>query len=155
MPNLERHAVTDWLADWQAGSEPPGWPPPIRPIETMADIPARLVSLGNKLDEAAQSDLRSLSAALRSTPLREDLGAVLAQLGAARVLRLLHWLAEQDVPDCHAVIAGLLHDDGSAGQALRAAVAAVTRRAVMRRIFAPERVAALEAACDAIRQEAA
>ena len=57
------------------------------------------------------------------------------------------------MPECHAVIAGLLRDDGAAGVALRATVAAVTRPAILRRIFAPERIATLERACNATIQE--
>ena len=74
---------------------------------------------------------------------QEDFRAVLAQLGAARLLRLLHWLAESDEPRRIAV---LISGDDATGAALRAAIAAVTRPALLRRIFAAERIAALDAA---------
>lgn len=153
MPNLEQYAVSAWLTELRPEPGHNDWPPAIRAIETEADIPQRIAALGSVLDDLAQGDLRPLSTALRDTPLRNDLTAVLSQLGAARVLRLLHWLCEIDVPDCRAVIAALLEDNGSAGQALRATVEAVTRRVVLRRIFAPERIAALELACAAVLEE--
>lgn len=155
MPNLEQHAVTAWLTELRPGPAATEWPPAIRAIETEADLPQRLTALGRAFDDLAPGDPHALATALRNAPLRDDLRAVLAQLGAARVLRVLHWLCEIDVPDCHAVIAALLQDDGSVGQALRAAVEAVTRRAVLCRIFAPERIAALEIACAAALQEPA
>jgi hypothetical protein len=92
---------------------------------------------------------------LRDAPLRDDLSTVLAQLGAARLMRLLHWLAEIEIPDCHAVIAALIASDDTTGQALRAAVAAVTRQALLRRIFARDRIAALQAACQIAFEETA
>lgn len=152
MPNLGQHDVTAWVTEWRPETE---WPPAIRAVETEADMPQRFVALGAALDAAAERDLDALAAALRDPRLRDDLGAVMAQLGVARVLRLLHWLSETDLPDCHAAIAGLLQNDDSAGRALRAALAAVIRRATLRRIFAPERIAALQTACAAVFPEAA
>lgn len=154
MPNLEQHAVTAWLTELRPGSAATEWPPAIRAIETEADMPQRLAALGTAFEPASR-DPHALATALCNSPLRDDLSAVMAQLGAARVLRLLHWVSETDLPNCHAVIASLLQEDGSAGQALRAAIEAVTRRAVLRRIFALDRIAALEIACEAARQETA
>jgi hypothetical protein len=63
-------------------------------------------------------------------------------------MRLLHWLAEIYLPDCPSVISALVGGHDATGHALRAAIAAVTRRALLRRIFAPDRIAALHAACE-------
>jgi hypothetical protein len=154
MPNLEQHAVTEWLTALRpaAANE---WPPSIRAIETEADNAERLQALGSILDEIAGGALRSLPTALREGPLRDDLRAVMAQLGAARLMRLLHWLAEIDLPDCPAVISALIGADDAAGGALRAAIAAVTRRALLRRIFSADRIAALHAACETALEEGA
>ena len=124
-------------------------PPPIRAVETEADNPERLQALGSILDQFPQNELEILSTTLREAPLRDDLHAVMAQLGAARIMRLLDWLAEIDLPGCDAVISALVSGDDTTGHALRAAIAAVTRRALLRRIFAPDRIAALDAACEA------
>ena len=145
MPNLEQHAVAEWLTALNPTAAS-GWPPPIRAVETAAENPQRLQALGSRLDQLASGELTILPAALSQPPLRDELRAVLAQLGAARLLRLLHWLGESDIPDCHAAIAALVDGDDATGAALRAAIAAVTRPALVRRIFAAERVAALDAA---------
>jgi hypothetical protein len=147
MPNLEQRAVTEWLTALRPAVANE-WPPPIRAMETEADNAERLQALGSILDEIVPGELRDLLTALRQAPLQDDLRAVMAQLGAARLMRLLHWLAEIDLPDCPAVISALVGGDDGNGDALRAAIAAVTRRALLRRIFAPDRIAALHAACE-------
>ena len=148
MPNLEQHTVTEWLTELRPAASRE-WPPPVRAVETEADNPERLKAFGSLLDQLAKGDLQDFSAALREAPLRDDLRAILAQLGAARLMRLLHWFAEIDLPSCDAVISTLVGGDDANGRALRAAIAAVTRRALLRRIFAPDRIAALLTACEA------
>jgi hypothetical protein len=147
LPDLEQAAVTRWLTELRPHVDAITWPPSIRSLEATGDTPQLAITLGQVLDQVGQSDLTLLANALRASPLRDDLSAVLAQLGAARVLRLLHWLSESDVPHCDAVIRGLLSGETESGRSLRAAVSAVTRRATLRRIFAPERIAALEEVC--------
>jgi hypothetical protein len=147
MPNLEQHKVTEWLIELRPAASRQ-WPPPVRAVETEPDNSERLQGFGSLLDQLTERDLQDFSAALREAPLRDDLRAVMAQLGAARLMRLLHWLAEIDFPGCDAVISALVGGDDATGHALRAAIAAVTRRALLRRIFAPDRVAALHAACE-------
>ena len=146
MPNLGQHAVTEWLTALRPAAATE-WPPSTRAIETQADNAERLRALGSTLDELIPGKLRNLSIALREAPLRDDLRAVMAQLGAARLMRLLHWLAEVELPDSANVISTLVAGDDSNGDALRAAIAAVTRRALLRHIFAPDRIAALHSAC--------
>jgi hypothetical protein len=146
MPDLEQAAVTVWLAALRPAAATE-WPPPIRAIETEGDNAERLQALGAILDELVPAQLRGLSIALSEPPLRDEVRAVMAQLGAARLMRLLHWLAEIDLPDCPTVIHTLVGGDDGNGEALRAAVAVVTSRAVLRRIFALDRIAALHAAC--------
>ena len=155
MPNLEQHAVAEWLTELRPIAASNEWPPPVRTIETEKDNPERLRVLGSLLDQLAQRDLQDLSAVLRGAPLRGDLRAILAQLGAARLMRLLHWLAEIEIADCHAVIATLVAGDDATSNALRAAITAVTRRALLRRIFAPDRIAALKIACQTGFEETA
>ena len=154
MPNLEHAAVTDWLTELRPDSVSPAWPPSIRPIETEAGVPGCLEALGVKLAELEKGGLPGLSQALCGRPLGGDLQAVMAQLGAARTLRLLHWMAEVDLPDCHDVVAALLQGDTPAACSLRATVGAVTRQATVRRMFAPERIAALECACNDMMEDA-
>jgi hypothetical protein len=153
MPNLEHTAVTAWLTELRPDAAIWEWPPAIRPVETQAALPERLVALGAALDNLAKADPRALRDGLCRSSLRDDVRAVLAQLGAARTLRLLHWLAEVDLPDCHAVITALVEQDGPEARSIRAAVAAVTQKATVRRIFAPERIAALASACNTLKED--
>jgi hypothetical protein len=148
MPDLEQHAITEWLTELRPAASRE-WPPAVRAMETEADNPERLKAFGSLLDQLAKGELQDFSAALREAPLRDDLRAILAQLGAARLMRLLHWFAEIDLPGCDAVISTLVGGDDANGRALRAAIAAVTRRALLRRIFAPDRITALRTACEA------
>jgi hypothetical protein len=147
MPNLEQHAVSLWLAELLPDVNANQWPPAFRALETAADHAKRLKTLGDVLDRLASKEPQPLSAVLTEATLRGDLRAVLAQLGAARLMRLLHWLAQRDMPEPRGMIAALVAGDDAEGNALRAAIAAVTRRALFARIFAPERIVALAAAC--------
>jgi hypothetical protein len=147
MPDLEQQTVTEWLTGFCREAAARDWPPAIRPIEIEAS--QQLAALGTALDQAAERDLPDLSAALHQAPLGDDLHTILAQLGTARLLRLLHWLSETDTPECHAVVTALVAGEDASGRALRAALNAAIRHTVLHRMFAPERVAALEDACRA------
>ena len=154
MPDLEHRAVTDWLTELRPVVAAQEWPPAVRPLEMEAGHPERLVALGRALDDLEDDHVAELARMLRTPRLAEDLRAVLAQLGAARLLRILHWLPERGIPECNLVIAGLVEGDAPEARAIRAAFAALTRRAILRRIFDPERVALLNAACIAALKEA-
>jgi hypothetical protein len=155
MSILEQHAVIEWLAELRPTAASNEWPPPIRAIETEADNPQRLRALGSLLDQLAEGSRQDLSTTLRDAKCRDDLRAILAQLGAARLMRLLHWLAEIEIPDYHDVISAFVAGDDAVSDALRAAIDAVTRRALLRRIFAPDRIAALQIACQIAFEETA
>jgi hypothetical protein len=154
MPNLEQQAVTGWLADLRRDDQAT-WPPAIRPIEATGRAPEHLVALGTELDKLGPTDPRRFRDALREDPLLTELRTAMAQFGAARTLRLLHWLAEIDLPDCHHVIATLTQGQDRGARALRATIEAVTRVATVRRMFAPERIAALERACATVKESLA
>ena len=152
MPDLERHAVLDWLRLAEPATTALGTGL-VRPIEVTEAVEPLLVGLGQRLDSYPDpSSAASLLAAGDLAPLRE----VLAQLGIARLLRLLTWLdaagttPEGGLPDA------LLRDDSTeAGLALRATLATLHRQTLLDRLFAPERLEHLTALLDEIRQEAA
>jgi hypothetical protein len=150
MPNLEQQTVIGWLAALRPDDHTT-WPPAIRPIEVTGRAPDQLAALGAVLDELVPTDLRQLRDALRDDRLLTELRSALAQFGAARTLRLLHWLAEVDLPDCNDVIAKLTQGQDAGARALRATIA-VTRVATVRRMFAPDRIAALELACSTVKE---
>jgi len=149
MPNWKQQEACDWLDDIRPVSAADEWPPPVRPIETTGEAPQLLEDIGEALDAICLADPETMATALRSAPLQQQLRAILAQLGAARTLRLIHWLSEQDVPATHLIIASLANGDSPNARALRATITTVTRRSTLRRTFAPERLTALHAAATA------
>ena len=149
MPNFEAEVVTDWLEEIRPVPLAQDWPPAVRPIETVGDAPRLLTHLGGAFDEICAADPGALSEALRSDPLRRCLQTVLAQLGAARALRLVHWLAEQEIPGTHLIVAGLTAGDRADAQALRHTIRHILCRSTLRRTFAPDRVIALQEAATA------
>jgi len=154
MPNLEQQAVQRWLEALRPDNRTV-WPPAIRPIEATGRSPEQLVALGNALDGFIPADLKRLRDAFRDDRLLTEFRSAMAQLGAARALRLLHWLAEVDLPDCNDVIAKITQGQEPGARALRATIEAVTRAATVRRMFAPDRIAALERACSSIQEKIA
>ena len=128
MPNFEEGSVTNWLEEIRPISVTRDWPSTVRPIETVGDAPQLLTHLGELLDEICAADPSALSEALRSDQIRRCLQIVLAQLGAARALRLVHWLAEQEIPETHLVVAGLTAGDRAEAEALRDTIMHVLRR---------------------------
>ena len=151
MPNLERQAVMDWFTELQPDDHAT-WPPAVRPVEVAGHAPDRLAAIGAALDNLVPNDLEQLGVHLRQGPLLTDMRAIMPQLGAARALRLLHWLAEVEVPECNDVIVALTQGQDANAKALRATVETITRVATVRRMFAPERIAALEIACSTVRE---
>ena len=150
MPDLDQYRVSDWLTSVRPAVAEAGWPPPIRPLERAGDTPDRLVALGRALDAA---DPAMLAARLCDPPLREAMRDVLAQLGAARLLRITHWLAQGPRP--HRVTAALTAGTSPEAQALRSALRAVASQAVLQRMVSPARVKALAAAAQKALKETA
>ena len=80
----------------------------------------------------------------------------MAQLGAARLLRLLVWFDEAPVGRFNHWPEVLLQDaDTEAGACLRAMLTALHRRTLLDRVFAPERLRLLAELLGESRREAA
>lgn len=155
MPNLQQNAVTDWLVASHPARSQNEWPPSVRPIETQDEAPELLGGLGSLLSQFGDDQLQELSRVLRTQALTNPLRETLAQLGAARLFRLLHWLGEREVPDSHLVVAVLVEGNSDEARALRSAITTFTRRALLTGLFAPDRLAALQAAAETALKEAA
>lgn len=155
MPNLQQNTVTDWLVAIHPARSQSEWPPSVRPIETQDEAPELLGELGNLLSRFGDGQLEELSRALRTQVLASPLRETLVQLGAARLFRLLHWLGEREVPDSHLVVAALVEGNSDEARALRGAITAFMRRILLTRLFAPDRLAALQAATETALKEAA
>lgn len=147
MLDLGTTAVVHWLSERQPEGPAPGHDL-VRPVEEAPEVQPSLLALGGALDAARARNDALLAKHLCGDPVRDDLRGVLAQLGAARMLRVLDWLTESAAPDRRRVLEAVLESDPSgAGQALRAAIQDLNRQALLARIFAQDRLDALLAAC--------
>lgn len=142
MPDLTHAAAVRWLhardADAAALARP-------GPVDAHAPALAALLHLGSLLDEAAECSPAALSAALRQPEVGARLRQTLPQIGMARRLRLLEWFDDAGLPGHEAIVATM--GDGPDGAFQRAELTALERRAILARIFSPERVAELRTAC--------
>jgi hypothetical protein len=154
MPNLDTAAAQNWLRALQPGQPPPDWPPPIRALEEPADHAAALAGLGQELDHLASLDEAAVHAVLADPDMVEALRTLLCQLGAARLLSVLHWLSDHAQPGEASVQKILANSETPEAAALRSAVRTLSRRFTLHRMFSPERLSALRAAITDADQEA-
>ena len=152
MPALETASVLDWLAACEPASAH-ALITPIRPIEENDDSRDGLAALGEALDcfDVAQ---RTLSDCLASGEHGQDLHAILIQLGAARLLRLIRWLSDEAGPDGERVLKALLDGTYGTPDPIRATLQALHRQALLARIFDEARLRILLVAAKDAQQEA-
>ena len=141
MPNLATEPVRAWLEEIHPEITPDDWPSPIRAIEAPARHQNLLTEFGAELDTAAGTANWDLSESV------DVLRPVLAQCGAARLLAVLHWGLQTNLPDAPHLTSLITRGDDPNARALASALGAVALRATLHRMFSPERVAELEAAC--------
>ena len=147
MPDLASSPVLTWLQGQEPGSSD-FLDSPLVAIEGNRDVEAALVRLGQALDAALARDPVGLSAALQSDPARDEVRTALGQLGAARTLRIVGWVMEAGLPESDIVLGAVLAPDpAGGGQFLQAALSAAMRPSLLERLYAPDRLAALLAAC--------
>lgn len=152
MPDLERDGVLDWvrraepaLAAMGAGL--------IRPVEDDTAVLPLLTAFGRHLDEDAGGGDR-LAGLFTDEGLH--LREAMAQLGVARLLRLLAWFDEAPVGRFHPWPEVLLRDETTeAGACLRAMLAALHRQTLLERLFAPARLELLAEILGEAHREAA
>ncbi|MFC0387275.1 type IVB secretion system protein IcmW [Muricoccus vinaceus] len=151
MPDLERSDVLDWLQRTEPRLAGAGVPV-FRPVEDTPEVRALLSDLGQALGTASAEQIGGGIGQDDGATARE----VLAQLGVARMLRLMEWLdggTEAAAVDVQALL--LRSDTTEAGRFIRTVLDALHRQDLLGRIFAPERLQALVAACGEPAKEAA
>jgi len=154
MPDLSSTGIGEWL---RFHTElPPHDLTGISAVELPEAVMPALVRFGETLDYALGRDPAGLSQRLRHDPGRDLLRTILTHVGPAHCLRLLDWLSQPELGPPHLLFDALLTaDPEGAGEAIRTLVRSLHRRALLRRLFAPARLAALLAACrQAASQEA-
>ena len=143
MPDLSPNAVSDWLRERDPEV---ALLPLLGPVDADPDVLRTMLRLGELLERALVSDAERLSARLCHPATRINLTAALAQSGMARRLRLLAWFGDDGLPERDAVLAAAM-GDGPDGEFIRHELTALQRRAALARIYAPERIQMLLAAC--------
>ena len=147
MPDLATMSVLEWLRV-EEPDKPALAMPPVNVVEATPAVEDALVRLGNALDKALLEDTESLAATLKADPGRQELRAVMGQLGLPRSLRIMQWIMQDGIPDGDAVLAAVLEgDETGTGQFLQATLAAAVRPSLLARLYAPERLALLLNAC--------
>lgn len=145
MPDLSPTAVAEWLRERD---------PDVATLHLLGPIDAdpavlqTMLRLGELLEQALATDAERLSARLRHPATAVNLRAALAQAGLARRLRLLEWFGDDCLPERNAVLAAAM-GVGPDGDFVRAELQALQRRALLARVYAPERIQMLLTACQA------
>lgn len=153
MPDLRTSAVLDWLQLVRPGGPSEMWPPPFRPLETSHEAEELLADLGQHLDQAAARTPARLAAQLTTGSVVEGLQQIVAQLGAARTMRILHWLREIELPEGVAAGNAIMRGETHAARAIRACVTTASRQATLARLMSQERLNELASAAQAAASE--
>jgi len=147
VPELARSSVLTWLGG-QESDKPDLLKNPVMAAEAHADVEVALVRLGEALDDALVRSPVELASGLRAGPARDDIRAVLGQLGIPRVLCIIGWIMQGGLPEANLVLGGVLAPDPDGnGQFLQAMLSDSVRPPLLERLYAPERLSALLAAC--------
>lgn len=139
--------VLAWFAPIRPATRQNNWPPAIRPIEHERGVEALLHELGTLLTDLDTQDPSILPRALNDAAVQPDLQTVMAQLGAARLLRLVDWFAVT-LPESTQLLAQLSQGRTANAQAIRSSLRALTVRNTLTRMFSPDRVAELQSCAE-------
>ena len=145
MPDLNSSAIEDWLSEHGsaavAANADTG-------LENQPVAMPHVVRLGSALDEALGRSRPETEAFLTASGTGAHLRPVMAGLGSARRLRMLHWLSDSGFRDPRALVESVTAPtpDG-AGQGLRQWLLDLQRRELLAAIFDTDRINLLLAAC--------
>lgn len=155
MPDLSADAAGQWLKH-----RIPDWPERQGKVVPFADgdpdTGAVLEELGNVLDQSATRNARGVAGILASDPGQQHTRTILAYASLPRRIRLVEWISS-GLPDGMDVLQKVIHpaeghaDDGEAA-AITASIAELHRQGLLARIFHPNRLDALLAACAALQE---
>jgi hypothetical protein len=127
------------------------WPPATRSIERDSAVQPLLDELGFVLSEVYADAPQALQHIFDEEAARCDLQIVLAQLGAARLLRIIDWFATLQ-PDGELKVLQLSGGETAEGKALASSIRTLTARATITRMFGPYRVAELQSCAQAVEE---
>jgi hypothetical protein len=147
VPDLAKSSVLDWFRN-EEPNRPDIAENPVTAAEAHPETEQALIRLGRVLDETAGQDPGGLAAGLLTGPTRDDMRTIIGHLGFPRMLRLLDWIMQAGLPETDAILAAILAPDAlGIGQYLQATLSQAARPPLLERIYSPERLTALMAAC--------
>jgi hypothetical protein len=122
-------------------------------VETSPQSETLLAAFGQLLDQEAARSPDRLAAQLSMADTVESLQQTIAQLGAARTMRIMHWYREAGVPEGVAIGNKIMTGHTHAARAIRECVTTVARQAALSRLMSPSRLHELASAAQAATQE--
>lgn len=144
MPDLKAEAIATWLAI--NGSEELARSARVPAADDQPELSDTLAAFGDALDASVQHGAEALEGALHRG-LSASMAEVIAHLGAARRLRLLHWLTEAGFDQPGRIIDGIADPSTPGGAVVLRWITALLRRERLDRLFSLERIETLQAAC--------
>ena len=142
MLDLKTEAIAKWLA--VHGSEDLARSPPR--ADDGPELSDVLAAFSSALDGSVQDGVEPLEAALHQG-LSPSMAEVIAHLGPARRLRLLHWLTEAGFDQPARVIDGITDPGTQGGAVVLRWMTALLRREQLDRLFSADRIETLKTAC--------
>lgn len=148
MLDLTETGVAAWFSAVRPATRQNHWPPALRPVERAPGVELSIEALAKILSEIEEQEPSCMVRALAVAKVRQDLQLVLAQLGAARLLRIADWLVST-LSEGPRLLAELSHGRTANADAINSALRALTARATLARMFSLDRVAELQSYAEA------
>ncbi|WOJ91790.1 hypothetical protein RZS28_18855 (plasmid) [Methylocapsa polymorpha] len=153
MPDFSPGAVKSWLTKREPDLAS-GLPDALQRLQADPRVETALLALGLALDETRANAPDGLFELLNRDPGRTAFRAVLEQLGDARMVLLLDWLAAPNSPNKRALLTALLLPDaGDPAPAILATLRDLNRHALILRMFGEERIHALFSVSELLRTQ--
>lgn len=144
MLDLRADATAAWLTEH--GSEDIARLLRRQRVDEPPELAQAIDAFGQALDASIAVGMEPLDHALHDG-MAIELSQAMAHLDSGRRLRLLHWLTSAGFEQPHEIINLLTSPTTPNGHALLRWVAALLRREQLNRLFSPERLEILQAAC--------
>ena len=144
MLDLRADATAAWLTE--NGSEDIARLLRRQPVDDPPELEQAIHGFGQALDTSVALGAEPLDHALHDG-LAGELSQILAHLGGDRRLRILHWLTGAGFEQPHETINLLTDPTTASGHALLRWMSALLRREQLDRLFSPDRLQTLQAAC--------
>ena len=153
MPDFSPGALKSWLTRREPDLSS-RLPEALQRLQADPCVEAALLAFGLALDETRRNSPNGLFELLNRDPGRTAFRAVLEQLGDARMVLLLDWLAAPNHPKRHRLLTALLiPDTGDPAPLILATLRDLHRHALILRMFGEERIHALLSVSELLRTQ--